>query len=146
MPDTILKSPPPPGVATTRPRLFVLQANSQCPSGRPRHVWCTLVSGHHHRNDQGRSKDHGSKGIVQSLSFQRVICCFVGCLPESSAASSPRAPFLLWGSCEESRSVHAARPIPNLSAYVACGEARPAYKRAFEDQLAVFTGNAPPGC
>jgi glutathione S-transferase len=29
---------------------------------------------------------------------------------------------------------------PNLSAYVARGEARPAYKRAFEDQLAVFTG------
>jgi glutathione S-transferase len=29
---------------------------------------------------------------------------------------------------------------PNLSAYVARGEARPAYKRAFADQLAVFTG------
>ncbi|MBV8684727.1 MAG: glutathione S-transferase C-terminal domain-containing protein, partial [Caulobacteraceae bacterium] len=28
---------------------------------------------------------------------------------------------------------------PNLSAYVARGEARPAFKRAFEDQLAVFT-------
>jgi glutathione S-transferase len=34
---------------------------------------------------------------------------------------------------------------PNLSAYVARGEARPAYKRAFEAQLAVFTGNAPSG-
>jgi glutathione S-transferase len=34
---------------------------------------------------------------------------------------------------------------PNLSAYVARGEARPAYKRAFDDQLAVFTGNAPTG-
>jgi glutathione S-transferase len=34
---------------------------------------------------------------------------------------------------------------PNLSAYVARGEARPAYKRAFEDQLAIFTGNPPPG-
>jgi len=33
---------------------------------------------------------------------------------------------------------------PNLTAYVARGEARPAYKRAFADQLAVFTG-APPG-
>ncbi len=33
---------------------------------------------------------------------------------------------------------------PNLSAYVARGEARPAYKRAFDDQLAVFTGNSPP--
>jgi glutathione S-transferase len=33
---------------------------------------------------------------------------------------------------------------PNLSAYVARGEARPAYKRAFEDQLAVFTDNSPP--
>jgi glutathione S-transferase len=32
---------------------------------------------------------------------------------------------------------------PNLSAYVARGEARPAYKRAFEDQLAVFTGKPP---
>jgi glutathione S-transferase len=33
----------------------------------------------------------------------------------------------------------------NLCAYVARGEARPAYKRAFEDQLAVVTGNPPPG-
>jgi glutathione S-transferase len=32
---------------------------------------------------------------------------------------------------------------PNLSAYVARGEVRPAYKRAFNDQLAVFTGNSP---
>jgi glutathione S-transferase len=30
---------------------------------------------------------------------------------------------------------------PNLSAYVARGQARPAYKRAFAAQLAVFTGN-----
>ena len=29
---------------------------------------------------------------------------------------------------------------PRLSAYVARGEARPAYRRAFADQLAVFTG------
>jgi glutathione S-transferase len=29
---------------------------------------------------------------------------------------------------------------PNLSAYVARGEARPAFKRAFAAQLAVFTG------
>jgi glutathione S-transferase len=28
---------------------------------------------------------------------------------------------------------------PNLAAYVARGEARPAFKRAFEAQLAVFT-------
>ena len=34
---------------------------------------------------------------------------------------------------------------PNLSAYVARGEARPAYKRAFEDQLVAFTGNPPRG-
>jgi glutathione S-transferase len=34
---------------------------------------------------------------------------------------------------------------PNLSAYVARGEARPAYKRAFDAQLAVFTGNPPTG-
>ena len=34
---------------------------------------------------------------------------------------------------------------PSLSAFVARGEARPAYKRAFDDQLAVFTGNPPPG-
>ncbi len=33
------------------------------------------------------------------------------------------------------------RNYPNLSAYVARGEARPAYKRAFADQLAVFTGS-----
>jgi len=34
---------------------------------------------------------------------------------------------------------------PNLSAYVARGEARPAYKRAFEAQLAVFTAQPPTG-
>ena len=34
---------------------------------------------------------------------------------------------------------------PKLSAYVARGEARPAYKRAFEAQLAVFTGKPPTG-
>ena len=32
---------------------------------------------------------------------------------------------------------------PGLSAYVARGEARPAYKRAFAAQLAVFTGKSP---
>ena len=31
---------------------------------------------------------------------------------------------------------------PNLSAYLARGEARPAYQRAFAAQLAVFTGAA----
>jgi glutathione S-transferase len=31
---------------------------------------------------------------------------------------------------------------PNLSAYIARGQARPAYRRAFDAQLAVFTGNA----
>jgi glutathione S-transferase len=34
---------------------------------------------------------------------------------------------------------------PNLSAYVARGEARPAFKRAFDAQLAVFTGTPPTG-
>ncbi len=34
---------------------------------------------------------------------------------------------------------------PSLSAYVARGEARPAYKRAFDGQLAVFTGKPPTG-
>lgn len=34
---------------------------------------------------------------------------------------------------------------PNLSAYVARGEARPAYQRAFDAQLAVFTGQPPAG-
>lgn len=32
--------------------------------------------------------------------------------------------------------------FPNLCAYVARGEARPAYKRAFDAQLAVFTGES----
>jgi glutathione S-transferase len=32
---------------------------------------------------------------------------------------------------------------PNLAAYVARGEARPAYKRAFAAQLAVNTGKPP---
>jgi glutathione S-transferase len=34
---------------------------------------------------------------------------------------------------------------PNLAAYVARGEARPAYQRAFDAQLAVNTGKRPPG-
>jgi glutathione S-transferase len=34
---------------------------------------------------------------------------------------------------------------PNLLAYIARGEARPAYKRAFDAQLAVFTGMPPTG-
>ena len=34
---------------------------------------------------------------------------------------------------------------PNLAAYVARGEARPAYKRAFDDQLAVNTGKPTTG-
>jgi glutathione S-transferase len=34
---------------------------------------------------------------------------------------------------------------PNLSAYVARGKARPAFKRAFDAQLAVFTGRPPSG-
>lgn len=40
------------------------------------------------------------------------------------------------GLCEE---------YPNLAAYVARGEARPAYKRAFADQLAVFTASQAKG-
>lgn len=39
---------------------------------------------------------------------------------------------------------HLLEEFPNLCAYIARGEARPAYKRAFDDQLAVFTGNALP--
>ena len=34
---------------------------------------------------------------------------------------------------------------PSLSAYIARGEGRPAYKRAFDAQLAVFTDNQPTG-
>jgi glutathione S-transferase len=34
---------------------------------------------------------------------------------------------------------------PNLAAYVARGEARPAYKRAFDAQLAGYTGKPPTG-
>ncbi|WP_371425091.1 glutathione S-transferase family protein [Tardiphaga sp.] len=34
---------------------------------------------------------------------------------------------------------------PNLCAYIARGEARPAYKRVFADQLAVFAGTPPTG-
>ena len=34
---------------------------------------------------------------------------------------------------------------PNLAAYVARGEARPAFRRAFDAQLAVFTGQQPTG-
>ncbi|MGZ8362173.1 MAG: glutathione S-transferase family protein [Allosphingosinicella sp.] len=37
------------------------------------------------------------------------------------------------------------KEYPSLSAYVARGEARPAYQRAFADQLAVFTGSSPAG-
>jgi glutathione S-transferase len=35
---------------------------------------------------------------------------------------------------------HMLDGYPNLSAYVARGEARPAYRRAFDAQLRVFTG------
>lgn len=35
---------------------------------------------------------------------------------------------------------------PNLCAYIARGEARPAYQRAFDAQLAIFTSAPPPGC
>ena len=35
--------------------------------------------------------------------------------------------------------------FPNLAAYVARGEARPAFQRAFADQLAVFTAASPEG-
>jgi glutathione S-transferase len=35
--------------------------------------------------------------------------------------------------------------FPNLAAYVARGEARPAYQRAFDAQLAVYTGRPPTG-
>lgn len=35
--------------------------------------------------------------------------------------------------------------FPNLFAYVSRGEARPAFKRAFDAQLAVFTGKPPTG-
>ena len=35
--------------------------------------------------------------------------------------------------------------FPNLAGYVARGEARPAFKRAFDAQLAVFTDHAPAG-
>jgi glutathione S-transferase len=35
--------------------------------------------------------------------------------------------------------------FPTLAAYVARGEARPAYKRAFDAQLAVNTGKLPAG-
>ena len=34
---------------------------------------------------------------------------------------------------------------PNLAAYIARGEARPAYQRAFADQLAVFTESSATG-
>lgn len=35
------------------------------------------------------------------------------------------------------------KDYPNLSAYIARGEGRPAYKRAFADQLAVFASSSP---
>ena len=35
--------------------------------------------------------------------------------------------------------------FPNLAAYVARGEARPAYKRAFDAQLALYAGKPLPG-
>jgi len=35
--------------------------------------------------------------------------------------------------------------FPTLAAYVARGESRPAYKRAFAAQLAVYSGKPPAG-
>ena len=37
----------------------------------------------------------------------------------------------------------ARRQFPNLAAFVARGEARPAFQRALADQLAVFAENTP---
>jgi glutathione S-transferase len=37
------------------------------------------------------------------------------------------------------------REYPNLAAYVARGEARPAYQRAFDAQHAVYAGKPPKG-
>lgn len=48
-----------------------------------------------------------------------------------------RAPFV------EDRFRDRLAGYPNRSAYVARGEARPAYKRAFDAPLAIFTGKAP---
>jgi glutathione S-transferase len=42
------------------------------------------------------------------------------------------------------KAFHAVDEFPNLAAYVARGEARPAYKRAFAAQLAVFTASSAP--
>ena len=44
-----------------------------------------------------------------------------------------------------SRSSGILDEYPNLAAYVARGEARPAYKRAFDAQLAFNIGNPPTG-
>lgn len=33
---------------------------------------------------------------------------------------------------------------PTITAYVACGEARPAFQEALADQMAGFTGSPPP--
>jgi glutathione S-transferase len=42
-------------------------------------------------------------------------------------------------------SSHILDDYPNLSAYVARAQARPAFKRAFDAQLAVFTSRQPIG-
>lgn len=52
---------------------------------------------------------------------------------------------LMFAESKKEDGVFIVEKYPNLSAYVARGEARPAYQRAFDDQLAVFTGKPPTG-
>jgi hypothetical protein len=61
-------------------------------------------------------------------------------MPTGSMARSARADLMMVWVLLRLKSSGILDEYPNLAAYVARGEARPAYKRAFDAQLAVNTG------
>jgi len=60
-------------------------------------------------------------------------------MPTGSMAPSARATSMMVSVLLRLKSSRILDEYPNLSAYITRGEARPAYKRAFDAQLALFT-------
>jgi hypothetical protein len=60
--------------------------------------------------------------------------CKASCREQRVRGCTGALIFLTW------RSTGGASGFPNLGAYLARGEARPAYQRAFDAQLALYTG------
>jgi glutathione S-transferase len=66
-------------------------------------------------------------------------------MPTGSMALSARGDLMMVSVLRRLRASGILNAFPNLAAYVARGEARPAYQRAFAAQLAVYVGNSPTG-